>query len=633
MKHTLIILSVFIKTTLLFGQVDSAGIKKVDALIEDFYGATYKNSDSAIVILDTADALSRRINYSGGITAVLRQRGMFYTERSDYVRSLGFLFSALKEDEKLKNDDGIGMDLLYIGLSYFKQGKMDEALSQLDKALLKYTEMSDEAGIALINANMGMVYRHMNRFDDALKCYFQVRTFYIKEHNDKNLSSVENNIGNIYKDMKEHDKALEHFITAEILKTKVNDLFGLIAVYSNIADIYVVKKEFSKAFDYYYKALKIAEEQKSLSLEKDVYFDLANAYHQKGDYKQAYDNYKRSTELKDSIISDKYNSELADMKVKYESEKKEKENNILKKENELQDVKIVQEKKQKALFASLAILVFIAGSVVFKQYKNKQKLSRQLAKINEKVNNQNSTLRTLNTELIESEENLTKANASKDQLISILSHDLYNPVTSVINYTNQIVDRSDSMGKKELKDSFLKVNSAVIPLQDLLDNILQWARTHKSKLEPGYVDLNINKVIDEIIQLYKPAAAFKSIKIDQTFSGVFVLKTDRLMLYFILRNIVNNAVKFCNTGKQISIDMEQLNQRFVISIKDEGKGFDPEIMEQLNLENQSGSLISTHGSGIGLSVSRQFVKLLDGKIEFKNSKEGGGEVKLTFPVI
>ncbi len=631
MRHFLTLLIVCIKTTVLFGQLDSVEIKKVEELISDFYVKSYENPDSAIIILDTAEALAKRIHYSKGITSAMRQRGMFYNERTDYVKSLGMLFAALKEDEKIKNDDGIAMDLLYIGLSYFQQQKMDEALIQMNKALLKYTEIKDDAGMALVNANMGMVYRNMNRFEDALKCYFLVRNFYIQDNNDNNLSRVENNIGNVYKDLKQYDRALQHFMTALDLKKKGNDVFGLVVVYSNIGDIYVEKKDFQKAFDYYYKALKITEDQKSLSQQKDVYFDLSYAYQQKGDYKQAYENYKRSTELKDSILTDKYNSDLADMKVKYESEKKENENTILKNDNELQDVKIAEEKKQKLFFASLALLVFIAGLLVFVQYRNKQKLSKQLAQINEKVNNQNSTLRTLNTELIRSEENLTKANSTKDQLISMLSHDLYNPITSVINYSGHIVATIDEMKQQELRSSFVKVNNAVIPLRDLLDNILQWAQIQKQQIAANIEEVDVNIVLADIVQLYKPGAELKGVALKFTPVKNGVIFSDRLMLYFVLRNVINNAVKFSSEKNEINVEAICKENEFLISIKDHGIGFSEETLKELNSFSDDISIIA-QGAGVGLSISRQFVKLLNAKMEFKNRGEGGAEVVLYFKV-
>jgi signal transduction histidine kinase len=629
MKLKLTILLFFYNSILFYSQTDSVSIKKVDAMIEDFYNVTYNNPDSALKILDSAEALAKRINSPRGVTSVMRQRGIFYCERSDYIKSMSLLLKALRMDESIHNDDGIGMDLLFIGLNYFQQEKEKDALPYMEKALQKYVDLKDEAGIALVNSNLGMVYRTMNRFDDALKSYSSVRDFYIKNNNERNLSRVENNIGNVYKDQKLYDKALEHYIISKDLKEKENDAYGLIIGYSNIADIYTEKKEFIKAFDYYSQALKIAKDQKSINLQKDVHFDLAHAYELQGDFKKAFENYQVYSTLKDSSISEEYNNDLAEMKVKYESDKKEGENIILKKDNELQETKIRDERKQKFLYAFLLGIAFFAGSVVFIQYRNKKKLNSQLELINEKVNTQNITLRSLNRELIESEENLTIANETKDQLISMLSHDLYNPVTSVINYSAGILEKSEELSREELIHSFEKVNNGVIPLQDLLDNILQWARIQKKSIEPNVEKTDLQKIIRNVVELYSPAAAFKKIAIKVNFEGNQFIKTDRLMMNFIIRNLVNNAVKFCITGRTISININNSPDKISISVKDEGRGFSSGILQKLNNKNID-ETVQAEGSGIGLSVSRQFVKLLNGDIEFRNMQNGGAEVIISF---
>jgi signal transduction histidine kinase len=165
-------------------------------------------------------------------------------------------------------------------------------------------------------------------------------------------------------------------------------------------------------------------------------------------------------------------------------------------------------------------------------------------------------------------------------------------------------------------------------LQDLLDNILQWARIQKKNIEPNIESTDINKIINNVVELYAPAAAFKKIGIEVRSEDNAIVDTDRLMMNFIIRNIVNNAVKFCANSKQILIEMKRSGGSFTISIKDEGKGFSKNILEKLN-NKEVNEDIQAEGSGIGLSVSRQFIKLLNGNMEFRNSENGGGEVVIS----
>jgi signal transduction histidine kinase len=604
-------------------------IKRTDALIETYYNLTYNDPDSALHILDSAERLARKINYLQGVSSVLRQKGLFYSERSEYVKSMGFLLKALKEDEKLSNHDGIGMDLLFIGLNFYHQGKAAESFSYMDRAKQTYIQINDEAGEAMVNSNLGMIYRNTNRLEEALDSYLKVRDFYIRDKNERNLSRVENNIGNIYKDLKKYDKALEHFMVSRDLKTKLKDRFGLVLTYSNIADVYVATNNPQQAFEYYEMALKLAKEQKAVGRQKDIHLDLSKAYEKQGNLQKSLENYKLYSLLKDSIISEKFNKDLADMKVKYDSDKKESENIVLKKDNELQLTKIHQERIMKLLFAALFVIVFCAGLLVLIQYRNKQKLNKELEQINAKVNNQNNTLRQLNIELIKSEDELREANTTKDELIGMISHDLYNPVTSVINYTSGIIDKSKDLSRKDLLHALEMTGNAVLPLKDLLDNILQWARIQKNSIQPKLEEVDVMAILKEIITVYQPTASFNDITIDLKHDFIHTVHSDRLMISFILRNIINNAVKFSPAHKKILIEIEQLNNSVQISVLDEGKGFSEEMLDHLNsLDSTSITTVHTEGSGIGLAASKKFISLLKGRLKFYNRSTGGAGVSL-----
>ncbi len=628
----LLIFTILFQFNLLKGQVDSNIINQIFKLYDNYYNTSQNYSDSAFIYLDSALNLSKRYKYNEGISYVLREKGYIYSEQGEFVKAMKILIEALKLDEKINNKDGAGSDLNLIGLVYNQQEKLDESLSYFIKARDKFVEINDEQGIAMATGNMGMVYRNKNEFELALKSYFNSLEYYRKEKSEQNeisVANLENNIGNIYKDLKKYDKALEYFYKAKEGKSKHKQYTSLVSTLSNIGDIYVERKQFKEALVIYSEALTLAVENKSIRLQKDVYSDLSNMYKEQGNFKLAYENFKTSTHLKDSIISEKNNNIIADLKVKYDSDKKENENKVLLKDNELQLTKTANERKQKLLFATLSLLILLAGIFVFIQYRTKQKLNKQLAQINEKIKNQNTTLKTLNKELIDSEENLTLANAGKDQLISMLSHDLYNPITSVINYTNLTLETAGQQSKEDLQSSLASINNAVIPLQDLLDNILQWARSQRSNLKANFEEINLNAIISDIIKLYQPLAAFKQIRIVYNSLSEDTIKSDRLMVYFIVRNIVNNAVKFSPEGKEIVINTTTGNNFTVISVKDQGNGFKPEILAQLNNTETNDLKGQVSGSGIGLSVSRKFIKLLNGAIEFRNGEQGGAEILIT----
>jgi len=622
---------ILFQINLLKSQVDTAYLKLIDKLFDNYYNAPQNNMDSELTYLDSALKIAKTHNYTIGITNVTREKGYVFSENGNYVKAMQLLFEALKLDDKTNNNKGIASDLNLIGQSYHQQEKLDDALTYFIKSRDKFTGLNDENGVAMVNGNLGMVYREINKFEQALKCYFFSREYYLKQKDEINISLLENNIGNVYKDLKQYDKALKYFTSAKEGKIKNKKYFSLVTTLSNIGDVYVEQKNYNNAIKYYNEALVFAQSQNSLMLQKDVYLDMSVLYSKQANYKKAYETFKKSTLLKDSIISDKYNNDIAELKVKYESDKKENENKVLVKDNELQSEKIKNEKKQKLLFAALSIIIMLVGVFVFIQYRTKQILNKQLEQINKQIKNQNNTLKILNKDLIDSEEKLTLSNITKDQLISMLSHDLFNPVTSLINYTNLILTSGNNKSNEELLDALIKINRAVVPLKDLLDNMLQWARSQRNNLQVNFEEVNLNAVIFEIISLYQPVANFKQIKIIYNPVTEVIANTDRLMISFILRNIINNAVKFSPKEKEINIETTNNKNSIVVDIKDEGIGFKNEIVNQLNNSLTKDLKGELNASGIGLSVSRRFIELLNGKIEFKNVNETGAEVIISLP--
>lgn len=631
-KAFIIILILCFSAAFVNSQTDSASIKKVNLLYDEFLNLLNDVPDSAIFILDSMEKVATDADYKQGIALALRERGMYHSQTGDYVKAMALMDSALHIDEKIDYKEGIASDLLFLGMNFFDQGKTVEALDYLPRARDIYMEMNDFEGVALISGNLGSVYRNLDQFDKALEQYKYSYDFYLKQGNEAKRASAENNIGNLYKDLKQYDLALEYLFRSKELKTKYNMSYSMVPTLSNIADIYQIQGRVNEAIDYYLQALQIANKHNASLFRKDIFLDLSRAYEKKGDKSKALEYFKNYSKLKDTILSVDFNKELAKMKIRYESEKLEKEKLFLSKENEIEKAHSQKEEKWKIIFAVLAGLVFIAALFIFVQYRNKQKLNAQLELINKKVNNQNTTLKQLNKELIDSEERLLQSIQSKDQLISMISHDLFNPVMAIRNYTKQICDESEKMSQTELNAAIIKINNAIIPLKDLLDNILQWAQLQKKNIAVVTESTDINNIIDEIIKLYQPGAAFKDVTINAELSDNVVANIDKMMIHFVLRNILNNAVKFSQPKTSIFIETKISENNILIVVKDEGIGFDHDVLTALNSNYQKDVVIASSGSGVGLNASRQFIQLLNWNISFDNRVNGGAIVKVTIPI-
>lgn len=540
----------------------------------------------------------------------------------------------------LKLSESLNDTALIIGFTiklqrlYLELGNVEEAISYNNKALRLSVLSKDRKKMAECYYSRAFLLNNMKQNDSALN-YLEKAFVIQKELNDTSaLSIILSNLAYTHSEMGHADKAVELALQSYQLRKKQGNALRIAQGLIDVADFYVSSGKAKEALKYLEEGRIYIAVIKNNRLQISYYQICSEAYEKAGDPGKALSNYKRAVAIKDSLFSAESKEKIAGLQKDYEVSSREDRIQLLDNVNKVKELELEKRKGQISFFIIAAILLFVLLIIAFRAFKNKQKLNSQLAQINEKVQNQNSTLRVLNKELIESEENLMKANSTKGQLISMLSHDLYNPVTSVINYTNMVAENSSEMSTEELRSSFLKVNAAVVPLQDLLDNILQWAGNQKGDIVPQKETVNLDKVLEEIIALYQPAASFKNVKIVSSTPPAFILNTDRLMMFFILRNVINNAVKFCESGKKIEIEAREDRKDLLIYIRDEGKGFSEDILKRLNSSEAEIAAVSDHGSGIGLSVSRKFIRSLQAEIKFRNREDGkGAEVMITIPLV
>lgn len=213
-----------------------------------------------------------------------------------------------------------------------------------------------------------------------------------------------------------------------------------------------------------------------------------------------------------------------------------------------------------------------------------------------------------------SEEELIKSNENKDQLISILGHDLRNPFILLINIADILIDEYYDMTEQEkfklLKDS----QRTAIATHQILENLLSWARTQSKSLSVVKEPLDLNKIVESIIMTVSPLAEAKEISIENdilpNLPSVFF---DKFMLDTIVRNIVSNSIKYTPEKGKITITLDRSNDdRVVLKICDTGMGMTQGEIDRILSEDSIKSIPGTNnekGTGIGLIISKKFLKL------------------------
>lgn len=239
-----------------------------------------------------------------------------------------------------------------------------------------------------------------------------------------------------------------------------------------------------------------------------------------------------------------------------------------------------------------------------KERERKQLLEEQSQLLQQKVAEQTADLRALNH--------------LKDKLLSIISHDLRNPLVSLDSFLNLLINHHDRLTEQERMTLTQKARQSLSNLNQLLSNLLLWSRSQINQVVFNPQLIDIQSVIKCAIELHSLDIELKNIKIETSIDKLKDIVVDAEMVDFIVRNLLGNAIKFSYKNGVIKIQVRQKDKGFVISVIDEGVGMTEEQIQKIATQKIIPSTRGTakeKGSGLGLVLCREFVEMHGGSMD------------------
>jgi len=195
-----------------------------------------------------------------------------------------------------------------------------------------------------------------------------------------------------------------------------------------------------------------------------------------------------------------------------------------------------------------------------------------------------------------------------------------------------LINDIHNLNSEEIKEIAGNINNSAKITNELLEDILMWARTQQGKIPFEPKNLSFTEVCRDVLKTLNSNAEVKNINIDYSSGNDLNVFADCDMLKTVLRNLVSNAIKFTKNGGTISINSEQKSEYVTISVSDTGIGIPPEnlaklfnISEVLTTKGTSGET----GTGSGLLLCKEFVEKHGGKIWVESEVGKGSEFKFT----
>lgn len=240
---------------------------------------------------------------------------------------------------------------------------------------------------------------------------------------------------------------------------------------------------------------------------------------------------------------------------------------------------------------------------------------------------------TIFNELKKNNEYLEETNKTKDRLFSIIGHDLRSPLAgigSLLDLISMETEENDYSRIKEYTAIMKKSSSGVM---DLLDNLLNWSRSQNNSLHIKNESFSINKLIEDNLDFFDNVISLKSIEMAyiKNETGMLVV-ADMMMITTVLRNLLNNAIKFTPMYGRIEVSAKQAGEYVEISILDTGIGLEEDKKDKLFNFTTNISTYGTEGekgTGLGLVLCRDFVEKNGGTIWFESEYGKGSTFYFT----
>lgn len=279
------------------------------------------------------------------------------------------------------------------------------------------------------------------------------------------------------------------------------------------------------------------------------------------------------------------------------------------------------------------VVIFSLGLSSRLNQANLQVANLELEKERERKEFLETQSKILQQKVAEQTANLTELNAVKDKLLSIISHDLRNPLVSLDSFLSLLINHKEKLSEDEQVTLAQKARQSLGNLNQLLTNLLLWTRSQMSlvKYEPQWIELAPK--IEANLKLYAIDIELKQLQIETFFDTQKPIYADKEMVDFTIRNLLGNAIKFSKASKKIDILLSELNNSIVLEIKDEGIGMSEKQLLEFGDKRMMTSKRGTakeKGTGLGLFICKEFVEKMGGKLEIESTLGSGTSVKVTW---
>ena len=579
----------------------------------DFGGALKRYMESEALFIEVSNDAYLSLSYTN--------IGNIYYTLGRFDKALHYLALSLRLNEKLNDSVGISKSYNNIGNVYLSLKDYPQALNFYNKALKINKDLNRLGGLSTSYSNLGLVYEWMGDYKKALE-FNRLSNELSRRNNDtEGIIHSLMNTGNIHLIRKEYDQAMIALMEAKRVSNNHPNGFLKASVSSRMGQLLLAQGEFDESIASFKEALNFANRINSFSMLIDIYKGMAEAWQGKGDYKRAYEVLALHTAVSDSIYNQENNERLNMLRVSFESENTERDNQLLKQQNIYSQLALNRQQTIRNLLIAISAIVIIFSFFLYNLYQSKNKKNLQLAESNMQILRQKDELNKLYKEQF-------KLNETKNKFFSIVAHDLKSPFQTILGFSELLSSEYEHLTEEQRKDSAANILKVSNETFRLIENLLEWGRTQTGATHATFKLFNVRELVLRTLPVFEPQVARKKLKVSYELPPLLQAWADPDMIMAVLRNVMSNAIKFSPLEASIKISARINKNMVYLSVADSGEGIPDDIKDRLftlDPKVQRAGTQGERGTGLGLTLCKEFMELNHGNIEVK-STVGKGSV-------
>lgn len=607
-----------------------------------------QNLDTLMIMLEPTPPGEARVDLLNRIVTQMRERNIY--------EAVKYGAEAIDLAKKLDYREGYGLALENLGWIYYRRGLYSDAFELSQQALKVTEELGDSTAVARCLNNVAAINYEKLQFNEAIRRFRRAYEISLRQKDIETVVRSLNNISFSYLALKEIDSA-EHYALKALESSEVNREGYLPAfTYRILGDIEFEKGNLESALKHFAEGMRISEATGNYFIQASTLHRIGKVYARQKKFKAALETlnrniriaqkngyadelertYKLISEINysnnevelalqyltkhlaihDSLMNQRNSERMNLLSAQFESELKQSQIEVLTQNAKIREEEIKRQKTLGYFYVGCFVLVIFIASILYFSNRKIKKINFELEVKTNQVETQATQLRNINR--------------AKDKLLSIISHDIRSPLSSLRGVLN--VAKSGGVSPDEFANLTNQIRDQLDTVYDDLGNLLQWTQSQLQGLSVKPKVFDLKKMVDDVSLLFEVSSSAKKIKLINQIDGNILVNADPNHVKLVLRNLLSNAIKFSSEKGEVIVSGNIEGQFVEVSVTDTGIGLSQEELQKLFNPSAHFTKVGTgneKGMGVGLLLAKEFVDKNGGMMTVKSESDKGSKFSFT----